>query len=354
VSQERTEKPTPQRLKEGRKKGQIARSRDLAMAAASVASTIALAWLGSGLVAGLVDVLRNSLMALGDNALRTVTAGELSALVASTTWQLAVLVGPVALVTTIAAVGMHGFQGGWSFAPGALRLHWTRLNPATGVKRFAFSQSGVETLKALVAFTVIGYFTWRGVHGLLADAPRLPWMSPSHAAVVTWTHAETLLWRSAWALGALALADYGVQRYRLMSSLKMTRQEVRDEHRQMEGSVEVKGRIRKLQREFSRRRMLRDVERATVVITNPTHYAVALEYKRETMVAPRVLAKGADHLAKRIRERAIAHGIPIVENKPLAQSLYATAEVGQVIPAPLFAAVAEVLAYLVRVKRLML
>jgi flagellar biosynthesis protein FlhB len=145
-----------------------------------------------------------------------------------------------------------------------------------------------------------------------------------------------------------------VQRYRFLSSLKMSRQEVRDEFRQNEGSGEVKGRLRKMQRDITRRRMLRDVERATVVITNPTHYAVALEYRRDSMVAPRVLAKGADHLARRIRERAIAHGVPIVENKPLAQSLYATAEVGQTIPGPLFAAVAEVLAYLIRVKRLML
>jgi flagellar biosynthetic protein FlhB len=139
-----------------------------------------------------------------------------------------------------------------------------------------------------------------------------------------------------------------------MSTMKMTRQEVRDEHREAEGSGEVKGRMRRLQRELSRRRMLRDVERATVVITNPTHFAVALEYRRETMTAPRVVAKGADHLAQRIRERALAHGVPIVENKPLARSLYATADVGDVIPAPLFAAVAEVLAYLVRVKRVML
>ena len=354
MSQDRTEKPTPHRLKEGRKKGQIARSRDLAMAAASVASIIAFAWLGSRMVARMVDLLRARLATFGDAPLHAITAGELSALVVNSSIQLALIVGPVALVTTVAAVGMHGFQGGWSFAPGALRLHWSRLNPATGVKRFGFSQSGVETLKAIVAFTAISYFTWRAIEGLVLDAPRLPWMAPAHAAAITWQHAESLLWRSAWTLGVLALADYGVQRYRHMSSMRMTRQEIRDEHRQMEGSGEVKGRIRRLQRELSRRRMLRDVERATLVITNPTHYAVALEYRRETMIAPRVLAKGADHLAQKIRERAIAHGIPIIENKPLAQSLYATAEVGQTIPAPLFAAVAEVLAYLIRVKRLML
>jgi flagellar biosynthetic protein FlhB len=294
------------------------------------------------------------LAALGDHPLRAITAGEMSALVASTCLQLAMLAGPVALVTAIAAVGMHGFQGGWSFAPGALQLHWSRLNPASGVKRLAFTQSGVETIKALIAFVAISYFTWRAIDGLLQDAPRMAWMSPGDAAAMTWRHAESLLWRTAWTLGALALGDYAIQRYRHLRSLKMTREEVRDEQRQMEGSGEVKGRIRRLQREFSRRRMLRDVQRATVVITNPTHYAVALEYRREEMIAPKVLAKGADHLARKIRERALQHGVPIVENKPLAQSLYATAEVGRTIPAALFAAVAEVLAYLIRVKRLML
>jgi flagellar biosynthetic protein FlhB len=222
------------------------------------------------------------------------------------------------------------------------------------VKRFALSQGGVETLKTLVAATAIAYFTWRAIEASIIDSARLPWMSPEGAAAVTWGHAETLLWRAAWTLGVLALADYAWQRYKMMSTLKMTRQEVRDEHKQAEGSGEVKGRMRRLQQQLSRRRMLRDVERATVVITNPTHVAVALEYRRETMVAPRVLAKGADHLAHRIRQAAIRHGVPIVENKPLARSLFASAEIGQTIPAQLFAAVAEVLAYLVRIKRLML
>jgi flagellar biosynthetic protein FlhB len=268
--------------------------------------------------------------------------------------RVAMLVGPVAVVTTVATVGMHGFQGGWSFAPGALRLNWSRLNPASGVKRLGFSHSGVETIKAIVAFIAIAYFTWRAIEGLLEQAPLLAWASPGVAAATTWEHTRSLLWKAAWTLGALALADYAWQRYRFISSMKMTRQELRDEHRQNEGSGEVKGRIRRLQHEMSRRRMLRDVSKATVVITNPTHFAVALEYKRDAMMAPKVLAKGADHLALKIRERALQHGIPIIENKPLARSLYATAEVGETIPGPLFAAVAEVLAYLVRVKRLIL
>jgi flagellar biosynthetic protein FlhB len=134
----------------------------------------------------------------------------------------------------------------------------------------------------------------------------------------------------------------------------MTKQEIKDEAKESEGSGEVKGKIRRIQREMSRRRMMKDVETATVVITNPTHFAVALRYDRATMTAPQVVAKGQDHLALKIREKARQHGITIVENKPLAQTLFKTAEVGETIPAPLFNAVAEVLAYLVRIKQLML
>ena len=352
MSGERTEKPTPHRLKESRKQGRIARSRDLAMAAASVASTLALASMGPRLVHGLMQNVRVGLMALGDDPLRTVNANEISELVARSSLQIAILVGPLAAVTTVAAVGMHGFQGGWSFAPGALQLKWSRLNPSSGAKKLSFSVSGVETLKALLVLAVVVLLAWQAIHALINDAPRLAWLHPADAAAATWARTEWLLWRAGWLLGFVALADYGWQRYTLLKSLRMTRQEVKDEHRQNEGSGEVKGKIRRLQRDLSRRRMLRDVQRATVVITNPTHFAIALEYKRDSMSAPRVLAKGADHMARRIRERALEHGVPIVENKPLARSLYAHAEVGDVIPAPLFAAVAEVLAYLVRVKRL--
>jgi len=354
MSGERTEKPTAHKLKEARKQGQIARSRDLAIAAASVASTLAMAYTGSHLIGGLMDALRSSLDSFGNAALRDVEPTELGALMLRSALQMATLVGPLALVTMVAAVGMHGFQGGWSFAPGALRLNWSRLNPSTGAKRLSFSQSGVETLKTILVCAIVATLTCQALRSALTEAPRFPWMTPADAAAATWSHLEALLLRAGWFLGAIALADYGWQRFRLLQSMKMTRQEVKDEVRQNEGSGEVKGRIRRLQREMSKRRMLRDIARATVVITNPTHFAVALEYQRESMVAPKVLAKGADHLALKIRERAMQHGVPVIENKPLARSLYATAEIGDTIPAPLFAAVAEVLAYLVRIKRLIL
>ena len=354
MSQEKTEQPTGKRLHDAREKGQVARSRDLALAAASVAATIALAKLGSRLVTGMADQLARALGHLGDAPLKTLTPGDINSSVIHGAGVIAWLVGPIALSTMVVGVGMHGFQGGWSFAPGALHLNWSRLNPANGLKRFGLMQSGAETLKTIVAVTVITYLSWHIVEAVMADSVRMAWQTPLGAAMLAWDHSDSLLWRVACGLGVLALGDYALQRYRLMSSLKMTKQEVRDEAKMMDGSPEIKRRVRRAQMEMTRRRMMRDVARATVVITNPTHYAVALEYRREKMVAPIVLAKGADEVALRIREMARSHGIPIIENKPLAQTLHRTAEIGETIPAPLFGAVAEVLAYLVRIKQLML
>lgn len=354
MSQEKTEKPTSKRLKDARKKGQVARSRDLAVAAATVATTIALGWLGGRLIGGLGDRLARDLSHLGDAPLRTVTAGDLSALVGSGSTAMAVLVGPIALATMVAGVAVHGFQGGWTFSTEALQFNWSRLSPANGIKRLGLMQSGADTVKTHGAVAIIAWVAWAAVQAAVTDGPRMAWQTPLGAAALGWSHAESMLWRVAWGLGALALADYGLQRYRLMSSLRMTKQEVRDEARQMEGSAEVKMRVRRIQRDMARRRMISDVARATVVVTNPTHYAVALEYRRGVMTAPVVLAKGRDYIAATIREKAREHGIPIVENKLLAQTLFKTVEVGEAIPAQLFAAVAEVLAQLIRLKQLVL
>jgi flagellar biosynthetic protein FlhB len=354
MSQDRTEQPTAKRWTDAREKGQVARSRDLALAAAAVAATIALAKLGGRLIDGLTERLALDLTHFGDAPLEPISAGDVTSQAIQGAMLIAVLVGPIAVAAMVVGVGMHGFQGGWVFAPNALQFNWSRLNPANGVKRFGMMQSGIETLKTLISVSAITYLAWRIVGSFIVEAPQLAWLTPFGAAAQGWFHGETLLWRVAWALGILALGDYALQKYRLTTSLKMTKQEVKDEHRMMEGSPENKRRVRRAQFELSRRRMIADVARATVVITNPTHFAVALEYRRDTMAAPRVLAMGADHVALRIRDVARHHGVPIVENKPLAQALFRTAEIGQTIPAPLFGAVAEVLAYLVRIKQLML
>lgn len=353
MSQERTEKPTPKRLREARQKGQIARSRDLALAAASIAGTMALARLGEHLVASLTGDLASGLSHFGDHALDTPSAGDVSALIVSRALRIATLVGPIAITTIVAAVGMHGFQGGWTFTAAGFRLNWSRLSPAQGLKRLG-GQSPVDLLKTLATAGVVAYLGYQAILAVMADSTRIAWLPTAGAASVAATHLRDLLWNIAWALAVIAAGDYGWQYYRMFRQLKMTRQEVLDEARQSDGSAEVKGRIRRVQREMSRRRMLSDVPRATVVITNPTHFAVALEYKRDRMAAPVVLAKGRDHIAQKIRERAQQHGIPIVENKPLARALFDGAEIGEVIPSPLFAAVAELLAQLVRLRQITL
>jgi len=352
MATEQTEKPTRKKREDARKKGQIARSRDLALAAASIAATFALARLGGRLLTGLEGELSAGLVKLGDAAGRDLTGPEIAGMVASGSGVIAWLVGPIAVTTMVAAVGMHGFQGGWSFAPGALQLNWSRLSPKQGIKRFGLSQSVVDTLKTLVSVAALTYLAWGILEGVTRDSVGMTRLDPRDAALVGWGHVESMFWRAGTVLALLALADYGLQHYRLTKSLRMSRQEVRDEARQQEGNAEVKSRVRRVQREIARRRMMSDVARATVVVTNPTHFAVALEYTRETMSAPRVLAKGRDHVAQRIRDAARKHEVPIVENKPLAQALFKSTEVGDTIPAHLFAAVAEVLAYLVRLRQL--
>jgi len=354
MAQEKTEKPTTKKLKDARKKGRIARSRDLALAGASVAATMALAAFGERLVVGLGQRLASDLSHFGDTAVGSIDAGDLTRMVLQGGALLASLVGPIALATMVAGVTVHGFQGGWSFAPGALQFNWSRLNPANNVKRFRMIHTGADSIKAFASALVIAWLGWRVIWPLIAGSTSLAWASPMGAALTAWERIETLLWRVALGLALMAIGDYALQKYRLFSSLKMSKQEIRREAKEAEGNPQVKGKVRQLQRAIARRRMLHDVAKATVVITNPTHYAVALQYRRGSMAAPVVLAKGLDHLAAAIRKKARDHGIPIVENKPLAQALYKTAEVGQMIPAPLFAAVAEVLAQLIRLKQLVL
>jgi flagellar biosynthesis protein FlhB len=354
MADDRTEAPTQKKLKEAHDRGQVARSRDLAVAVATLMGVVVLGRIGGSLMNGLGERLAGDLSHFGDYPLRSISPGDLHAVIVSGGQLIAVLVGPIAIATAFVGVLVQGLQGGWTFAPTALQPSLGRLNPISGFKRFGLMQAGADTLKTYVAVVVIAYLTWSTIEAVLGDSTRFAWMSPLAAARAGWNHTESLLWKVTWGLLLLSIADYGLQWYRHMHGLRMTKQEIRQESKDSEGSAEVKGKVRRIQRDMARRRMIADVKRATVVITNPTHFAVALEYKRGAMAAPLVLAKGADHLAAAIREQAQKYGIPMVENKPLAQALYKTAEVGESIPANLFAAVAEVLAQLVRLKRLAL
>jgi flagellar biosynthetic protein FlhB len=264
------------------------------------------------------------------------------------------VVGPTALAAAVFSVATSVAQTGWVVAPKAVEFNWGRLNPTNGFARFSPKQAGGELAKALVGLGVLGAFCYYLVRAVFDAAPSLASMMPGESAAVGWHHVIGLLWRAGVVLALLAIGDYGLQWWRWYSQLKMTRQEVRDEAKSHDGNPEVKMRVRRIQREMRKKRMLQDVKTATVVITNPTHVAVALRYDRTAMSAPLVVAKGQDQMALRIREVAREHNVPIVENVTLARALHHGADVGDAIPSDLFGAVAEVLAYLVRLKQLIL
>ena len=354
MAHDRTEKPTPRRLREARRKGQLARSRDVEHAAQLVAVIAVLAWGGSWIVEALGRALRVGLERFGDAPLRTVEPLELSAAAVQTVAALGVMTLPVAGAAMVATVAAAALQGGWNVAPEALTPNWGRLSPKSGLQRLAPGRAGVELVKTLMAAVAISWLALRIVQATVDGAVYFGRVDPTSAAKLGWDHMLSLLQQSAVVLAILAAADYGVQRWRLGQSLRMTKQEVRDDSRLTEGSPEVKARLRRLQRDLLRKRMLSNVPKATVVITNPTEYAVALEYRRDLMAAPKVVAKGKGVLAARIRAIARECGVPIVENVPLAQALYKSVEVGEAIPGQLFGAVAEVLAYLIRLKQLAL
>jgi flagellar biosynthetic protein FlhB len=354
MADDKTEEPTQKKLKDARKKGQVVRSRDLAVAAATIAGVVALGRLGGRLLEGSASRLASDLSHFGDAPLQPITAGDLNGMLVAGLTLVIVLVGPIALVTMVVGAGTMGLQGGWNVSGEALHLKWSRLSPANGIQQLKPSRGGVDTLKTFVIVAMITWLAWGPIRELMTDGPRMAWMTPEASAALGWEYTERVLWRVAAILALLAIADYGIQRQRIMSSLRMTKQEVRDEGRLQEGSPEIKAKVRKIQRDMARSRMMGKIKNATVVVTNPTHFAVALEYRRGEMAAPIVLAKGQDHIALQIRERARQYGVPIVEDKPLARALYASAEIGDAIPSQLFAAVAEVLAQLIRLKRLVL
>jgi flagellar biosynthetic protein FlhB len=354
MSQERTEKPTGKRLSDARKKGQVPRSHDLVAALAMLAVSVALTRTGSAGMSRIEAQLRLSLAHLGDRARAPFAPHDLWPLISQDLMVLLVVTGPFLATAAVVAVAANVAQSGWVYAPTRLTPDFSRLSPATGLSRLKPTQAGLDLVKTLITGAVITVLAYRGIHAVMLEGPRLAWMAPAVAASDGWSRLIGLMQQAGFALLAIALADYGLQRWRFMQSLRMTKQEVKDEARLNEGNPEIKGRVKRIQREMHRRRMLQNVKKATVIVTNPTHVAVALEYHRATMAAPVVVAKGQELLAQKIKEIGREHGIPMVENVSLARALFATAEVGEPIPADLFGAVAEVLAYLVRIKQLML
>ncbi len=346
-AQERTEQPTPKRLEDARKKGQIPRSRELSTAAVTLAAGAALYMMGSSIGGRLHGMMAQGLSLSRDQALDTqailpaLSAATFSALMAC---------GPVFLVVMIAAIVAPLALGGWNFSTESLAPKFERLNPLEGVKRMFSSRSLMELIKALAKFAVVAVVA---VIVLWNDAPKLLALGrePTLMAI---GHAVSLSGQGLIAISAGLLIIAGIdapyQLWQHMQQLKMSREEIREEMKESEGSPEIKGRIRQLQQEMARRRMMQDVPKADVIVTNPTHFAVALRYDDKRMRAPIVVAKGVDAVAAKIREIGGEHAVPLFEAPPLARLLYRNVDLGAEVPASLYVAVAQVLSYVFQLR----
>jgi len=336
ADQNKTEKATPRRRQKAREQGQVARSRDLVAGVGTMAAVMLLAWQLPAFAGAWRNLLRHQLNAAAARPGQVVAVwrSELGifqgiALAAALSW----------LAATVSGIA----QGGLTFAPSALAPSLNRLNPASRLAQLFSLNAVSRMLKSFLPTAAIVYLAVTALARDWIELPALLHGSGSSLLAFTATQVFGLAWKASLVLLAWSGADYLLERWRHENELKMSRQDLRDEFKETEGNPMVKMRIRRLQRQARRRRMLKDVERAAVVITNPTEYAVALEFNME-MAAPVVVAKGRNLLAAQIREVALWHGVPLVENVPLAHALYRAVEVGQAIPPKLYLVVAEILA----------
>lgn len=341
-AQDRTEAPTPRRREEARNRGQIARSTDLSAAVVLLGALVLLHTSGRQILGRLIEVTR---FCLGDSGPSSVSPSGLTLTLASALRECAGMVLPLMLVVFVLALVTAFAQVGVLFTFTPLKPSLDKLNPITGLTRMFSGRSFVHLLMGIAKTALLAgvtYLTVKGRAGALLHASGL-----DHLALVALASdmVFTLGIRLAIILLVLAIIDYIYQRWRTERDLRMTREEVKEELKRMDGDPLIKRRRREMQMQLALQRIKAAVPKADVVVTNPTELAIVLQYDADTMKAPKVTAKGADLLAKRIRELAIEHGVPIVERKPLAQALYKSVEVGQEIPAQFYKAVAEILAY---------
>jgi len=344
---DRTEPATQKRIEEARNNGQIPRSRDLTAAAVMLVAGIGMQVLGPTLGNRLATLMRSGLMIPRERAL---DASQMLGALGDASLNGIVTIAPVLLLTLVAAVGAPLALGGWAFSPSVLAPKFSRLDPMAGFGRMFSTRSWVELGKALAKFGVVGAagaivfrMDFRDMLGLGSEPVDA---AIGHAVAIS-GHALVSLTA---ALIFIAAIDVPFQLWQYHKDLRMTREEIKQEARESEGSPEVKGQIRRLQREISQRRMMADVPKADVIIVNPTHYAVALRYDDKRMRAPVVVAKGVDHVAAKIREIAAAHDVPVFEAPPLARALHRNVGIGDEIPANLYVAVAQVLTYIFQLR----
>jgi len=348
-AEERTEKATPKKRREARKKGQVFQSRDISSALVLLAIFVTLRVLGKNIfsrTARFTEKVFVEYPDIRDSYIREIvvrifTDGVIAFL--ST-------VGPVLLVALLVGLVVNYAQVGFLFTLEPLKPQLGRINPINGFKRIFSVRGFVETLKAVLKVTAICYVTYNYLNGKLYTIMSLMDMDVIQISSFIAVTCLDVGIRICVILIILGVFDFGYQWWEYEKSLRMTKQEVKEEYKQIEGNPEIKAKIRQKQRQMSLRRMMQEIPKADVVITNPTHLACALKYDADKNAAPVLLAKGQDYLAIRIKEIAKEARVEIVENKPLARAIYDTVDIGEEIPQELYQAVAEVLAFVYSLK----
>lgn len=345
AQEDRTEEASPRRLEQARERGQLPRSRELVSMGLVGGGALGTLLLGPALAEFLGQTMRQALLRAA-HPVDGKLSGWLGDALSTSALTLLPLVGLLAGIAAAASVAV----GGWNFTLQGIEWRAERVDPLKGLARLFSSQGLIETAKGLLKVALIGAI---GAGMFYLAIPQLPVLAlaPLPVAMPALVSVCLKLW-AALGLGmaVIALVDVPVQRWQYARQLRMTRQELRDEHKESEGRPEVRSRIRQIQRERSRRRMMEKLPQADVVLTNPTHYAVALRYDAERMRAPVVVAKGRDRVALRIREIAQEYGVLVLESPPLARALYRHGELDQPIPMDLYQVVAQVLAYVYQLK----
>ncbi len=349
-SGEKTEKGTPKKRRDTRERGQVLKSQELTTAVMLTASFMALKFFGGGLVQGLEAYFTRM---SGFDYINTtaVDIALLSKVVSETMLNFLLFMLPFLGVAFISALVVNYVQVGFLFTTKPLMPKFSKLNPIQGFKRIFSLKAIFELAKTTAKIAIIGFVVYSGYMAIFGKMPYIMNLSIGEAALYLVDSALGIAFQAAIALFGIGIADYLYQWYDYEKNLRMTKQEIKEETKMIEGDPKIKGAIKQKQREMSMRRMMQAVPTADVVITNPTHYAIALKYDESKSNAPMCVAKGKDHVAQRIKEIARENKVEIVENKPLAQALYVTVEVDREISGEFFQAVAEILAYVYKVKR---
>ena len=342
---EKTEEPTAKKRADARKKGQVGRSQELNTAFVLLVGFFSLKFLWDSIYLSIASYTTY----VFSNLNQSVDTENIIHIFIGIIVVLAKTAFPIMFAIMLIGLAINFFQVGLNFNTESIEFKLDKLNPINGFGRIFSKRSLVELAKSFFKILVIGFFLYRFIHEQILAMPQFMFFDLTTSLALV---AEIIFQMAFIVIGVImimALMDYGYQKWQTTQDLKMTKQEVKDEMKQSEGDPQIKGKIRQKQRQMAMARMMKEVPKADVIVTNPTHYAIALSYQ-QGMSAPLVVAKGQDLVAQRIKEIAREARVPIIENKPLARAIYAAVQIGDVIPQELYQAVAEVLAYVYRLK----